>query len=167
MMSEFTYSNLSSVFDYNSKTGIIRWKVSNGKSVKEGDEAGYIRYDGYRNISYKYKNIPAHHIAWLFITGNFPEKHIDHINGNRSDNRETNLREVTFKENHKNKKLPENNKSGVIGVSMYMKSLKWQSQIRVNGKQIHLGYYEDFEEAVKVRLEAEKKYGFHINHGRK
>lgn len=82
----------------------------------------------------------------------------DHINGNRLDNRKSNLRVIKKEINPINCKKYKNNTSGVKGVSWMKKLNKWQSSIQVNKKSIYLGVYSDFDEAVRVRREAEKKY---------
>ena len=83
---------------------------------------------------------------------------VDHINGNRLDNRKSNLRIVTRQENMYNKSEYKNNTSGVKGVKWNKDRQKWQVQINHNKKRIHLGLYSDLEEAKQVRLQAEEKY---------
>tara|TARA_R110000764_G_scaffold28636_7_gene67423 strand:- start:1849 stop:2334 length:486 start_codon:yes stop_codon:yes gene_type:complete len=82
---------------------------------------------------------------------------VDHIDGNTLNNRKSNLRVCSHHENLMNRKKHKNNKSGVKGVSWYKNLNKWHAQIQCD-KKIHLGYYDDFDEAVKVRKEAEEKY---------
>ena len=91
---------------------------------------------------------------------------VDHINHDRTDNRIENLRLVNANENGKNQKASVRNKSGVVGVSWKKSKNKWHSQIMVNGKQIHLGFFDNIDEAKKARIDAERKYGFHENHGK-
>ena len=85
---------------------------------------------------------------------------VDHIHGKftRHDNRKNNLRIVTHTQNNWNKGKMVTNKSGYRGVSWSKSHGKWESQIECNHKHIHLGFFEDIEEAYKVRLEAEEKY---------
>lgn len=83
---------------------------------------------------------------------------VDHINGNVFDNRKSNLRVVTQQKNMMNQKSPKSNKSGVPGVSYYKKNRKWGVSIKVKGESIFIGLYENFEDAVKARKEAEEKY---------
>lgn len=105
-------------------------------------------------------------MAWLYIYGEFPDGEIDHINGNKADNRICNLRCVDHFTNMKNYPLPRNNKSGIIGVSWYKALSKWEAKIQHDGKSIHLGYFDDLDDAAKARKAAEEKYSFHANHGR-
>ncbi len=85
-------------------------------------------------------------------------KVVDHINGDKLDNRKCNLRICIQADNMKNQKKRKNNKSGYTGVHWYKAKNKWQVYIKINYKRLHLGYYDDLEEAIKVRKEAEKKY---------
>lgn len=91
--------------------------------------------------------------------------HTDHISGNTLDNRSVNLRSVTTQQNQQNCAVGKNNTSKVVGVGLTPKG-RWRAYIFVDYKQIHLGHYDNFEDAVSARKEAEKLYGFHENHGR-
>ncbi len=90
---------------------------------------------------------------------------IDHINGDKSDNRISNLRLVTMNQNMMNKKKYSSNKSGIVGIAKRSDTNSWRAQISVKGKAIKLGSFKTREEAINARLAAENKYGFHINHG--
>ena len=92
-------------------------------------------------------------MCWLF-----GYKGYDHEDHNPLNNRRCNLRPATKSENAHNKSKQHNNTSGVIGVCWKKNENKWKAQIVVNNKQISLGYYQNKEEAIKRRLEAEKKY---------
>jgi len=93
-----------------------------------------------------------------FILGKKNGFDIDHINGDRLDNRKKNLRHCTHLENSRNRVLSKNNKSGIIGVHWNKKSKKWQAQIGLNFETKNLGYYEKKEDAVIARKKAELKY---------
>lgn len=101
-------------------------------------------------------------IYWLhrLVMNASDEIIIDHIRGEKSryDNRKSNLRSATKSQNCMNRKKPSNNTSSVTGVRWHKASNKWQVGIGVNGKQIYLGVYDDFDEAVRIRKEAEEKY---------
>lgn len=188
MAKEYPIEKLKNIIHYEPETGKLYWKprdmdmfsytknptaVYNGWCSKYlGNEIGSINGDGYvlleiRGRGIKKRNsFKAHRVAWALHYGEWPNGHIDHINGIRNDNRITNLRVVTNSENQRNIALKRNNTSGVMGVSYVKKSKKWVSRIKVEGKNIYLGVFENFEEAVSVRKAAESKYGFHENHGR-
>lgn len=108
----------------------------------------------------------AHRLIWKIVTGEDPDL-VDHINGDASDNRWFNLREVSRRENGLNRPLPANNTSGVLGVRLDKRSQKWMASIKVNGIDKHLGTFADIEEARAVRMKAEREFGYHPNHGRR
>lgn len=83
---------------------------------------------------------------------------VDHINHDPLDNRKCNLRLCTQRDNMANRKVQKNNSSGVTGVTWYSRTNKWRAYIYKNYKKIELGYYNDFDKAVEVRKQAEKKY---------
>lgn len=154
-----TYKRLCEVLDYNPKTGIFRWKESRGR-VKAGDIAGCKCEDGYIRIRIDSKIYLAHRIAWFYVHGYFPENLIDHKNRNEYDNWIDNLRETSSQCNLRNSGNYKRNKSGVKGVSWYKVTKKWQVQICINQKDKHLGYFDDFDEAVIARYEKEKEIGW-------
>lgn len=102
------------------------------------------------------KKIVAFHRLVMRVSNN-NNKEIDHINRKRKDNRKENLRKTSRQQNSMNRSLQKNNKTGVIGIREVSGIRKWKVTIDSNRKKIHLGYYTDFEEAVKIRLIAEKK----------
>lgn len=128
--------------------------------------AGCKQMDGYIKIGVNGRHYKAHRIAWLLIHGYWPEE-IDHINGDGYDNRLSNLREVTHKENQRNQKLLSNNKSGTCGVFWKKQDSVWGAQIKINGRQKHLGYFKDKSDAILARKAADREHGFHENHGRR
>lgn len=94
-----------------------------------------------------------------FVLNNLDKsKEIDHINRKPWDCRKINLRIVSHRKNSINRGLQSNNTSGITGVSWSKDRNKWEVHIRINKKRIHLGRFENIEEAIKVRLEAEAKY---------
>lgn len=90
---------------------------------------------------------------------------IDHENHIRNDNRIENLRLVSSKGNKKNTTRRCDNTSGVTGVHWFKRECKWKVQIKVDGKQRHLGLFDNLDDAVAARKAAERQYGFHENHG--
>jgi hypothetical protein len=96
----------------------------------------------------------------IFRTGTYPKCQIDHIDGVSVNNRFSNLRELKQRGNKINKGLDNTNTSGIKGVSWHKQHEKWQAQIKVNFKFIHLGLFETKLEAAIARRQAEIKYGF-------
>lgn len=136
----------------------------NGKPLKTKPHK-----DGYTYVSINGERYTAHRISYSLQVDRClkPDEIIDHVNGDKQNNSLFNLRVVSQKINMKNQKRRNTNKSGVTGVRWDKDIKKWRSMIVVNYKATHLGYFEDFGEAVAVRKAAEAKNGFHINHGRK
>lgn len=132
-----------------------------------GKRAGEISggASGYRICRILGQNIRTHRVMWAMKNMRWPEGHIDHINHDRSDNRIENLREVSCAENHKNRSMSPNNNSGINGVFYNNGKKKWTARIKVLGKSIHLGHFDNIEDAERARSGADKEYGFHKNHG--
>jgi HNH endonuclease/AP2 domain len=112
------------------------------------------------------ERVLAHRVVWALTYGEWPQGEIDHINGDRTDNRIENLRLVSGAENQRNKKRYTRNKSGVAGVSWHASTGKWQAQINVAGRQVHLGIFDRIEDAAAARKAAEQQHDYHQNHGR-
>jgi hypothetical protein len=115
---------------------------------------------GYKVGRLSGSRVYSHRIIAAIVWGYYPEE-VDHINGDRADNRLLNLRSCSRSQNCKNLKLPSDNSSGHIGVGR--KDKGWRA--RIFG--IHLGTFENIDDAIAARKEAEAKYGFHPNHGRR
>lgn len=162
--------------DYASVQGILTWKQNDlilphlrGKHA--GSLCVYLKCYLWRKITRTFNGkVQAHgyhRVAWLVHYGTWPEGHLDHIDGDSGgNNRITNLRVATYSENSRNKKVYKSNKSGVTGVLWQKRISKWTAQIKNNGRQIHLGCFTEINDAVSARKSAEKKYGYHENHGR-
>lgn len=121
---------------------------------------------GHRSGGMFSRTYHAHRVIWLLAHKEWPKGQIDHINGDASDNRLVNLRDVTASENLRNQRRAWNNTSGVLGVSWNRPCGKWRAQIMSGGRNIHLGQFDDIDDAITARKAAEKKYGYHENHGR-
>lgn len=108
----------------------------------------------------------AHRIIWKIVTGKDPD-FIDHKDGNPSNNKWSNLREGGAQMNAKNQAIPSQNTSGIMGVHWHSTNKRWTANIRVEGRLKHLGTFESKEAAAKARIAAEKKHGYHPNHGKR
>jgi len=116
--------------------------------------------NGYLGGAVLGKNYLAHRVIWKMITGQEAEE-IDHINGDRTDNRRSNLRAVSRRENAKNKKRYANNSSGVSGIDFDKRRGVWR--VRVGKKQV--GSFESLLDATEARARAKSERGYHTNHG--
>lgn len=108
----------------------------------------------------------THRVAVAMSNDCWPPEEVDHINGDRLDNRLENLRPASRTQNARNQKVPFDSLSGAIGVSFYSRDGTWHAKISTGGRNIHLGYFPTKAQAVAARKEAERRYGFHENHGR-
>ena len=112
----------------------------------------------YTKITIDYKNYEPYRLAWLYMTGAWPTKFIDHINRDRTDNRWSNLREATYAENNRNTSIRSDNTSGYKGVSWHKFKSKWRAEIKVDSISKHLGYFSTKEEAYAAYIQAAKLY---------
>ena len=132
------------------------WSGSSGRKSKNGV---YFSARMSRKSTEGNKMKMLHNFIWELHNGVIPEGYrVDHINQKPWDCRYENLRLADKSLNSINADLRENNSSGVTGVSFNKQLMKWHSYIRKNKKQKHLGYYANFDDAVKKRLEAERIY---------
>jgi len=150
-----TQSKLKELLDYDPETGLFTWKVSR-QGVKKGSVAGSDSHDGYIKIKIDGKDYYAHRLAWLYEYGYFPENGLDHEDRIKHHNWIKNLREVSNQCNMRNTGNPSTNTSGVKGIYFANKAQKWRARMKLNGKNSHFGYFEDFTEAVAHRLAAEQ-----------
>ena len=149
-----TQSRLKELFSYDYKTGNFTViKNRKGSSKKIGDLLGSKNFAGYLEAAIDAKKYYLHRLAYLYMTGSFPEGNIDHCNRNKSDNSWKNLKVVTQQENLENNILPRKHGSlGYRGVHRYKD--KFRAKINHKGKQIHLGQFATIEEASQAYLKA-------------
>lgn len=148
-MSNLTAKQLRELVYYCDGTGVFTSKRS-GKTLGGKTAQGYVA------IGLNYKRYLAHRLAWLYVYGEWPKEQIDHINGNRADNRVENLRAASNAENQQNlvKAKKSNKSSGLLGAYWHCQNNCWKSQIKLNGKLYHLGQYNTAEEAHAAYLKA-------------
>ena len=175
-LDNFSVDLFKSLLDYNPITGNLIWKKRPRSSFPSlGDckawntkysckPAGCLNGKGYCQLPVNGIKYLAHRIIYFMFHGIMPD-FIDHIDGNRANNKIDNLRSVTHSENLKNSKLYSTNTSGFTGVYWCNTSKKWKSTIKVDGKAVHLGCFDSVRDAADARLDAGIKYGFHANHG--
>lgn len=149
-----TQDRLKSILLYYRHTGRFIWLVDAARNVKAGREAGRLS-NGYVRITIGGNQFSAHRLAWVYVHGEWPTGSLDHINGNRSDNRIQNLRIANKFENGQNRCLNSNNKSGFTGVTR--SGDKWRAAITIRGKFQHLGFFEDASDAANAYRTAKQK----------
>ena len=157
---DLTGETLQGLLAYDPETGEFRWRVSRG-GVEAGAVAGCVDREGYVVIRINGMQFKAHRLTWLYTHGVWPDHQIDHLNGNRSDNRFANLRDVSGSMNSQNQvRAQKNSTSGFLGVSLHKASKRWKAQIMANGQSQHIGYFKSAEEAHAAYLAA--KLRFHL-----
>lgn len=156
-MSKITADELRTALVYDANLGTFIWLIRPSKAIKIGYIAGALDDKGYITIGINKRIYKAHRLAWLYVTGEWPNGLIDHIDGNKSNNSFANLRVVNESGNSQNVRRPnKRNKSGFMGVIFYQN--KWRASMTVNGKTKWLGDYATPEEAHQVYLEAKRKH---------
>lgn len=156
-MSGITQSRVRELLNYDPESGELCWRISRGNRIPAGKvikcvgNHGYIvvRIDGVLHL--------AHRIIYLYMTGNFPERFLDHVNGNRTDNTWANLREASLFENSQNTKIRSDNRSGIKGVYRPRGKDFWIARINYKGQHHHLGVFstkQDAGEAVRGARDA-------------
>lgn len=145
---------LKDLLRYEPETGRFFW-LTTTRTMKAGTEAGYRNpKTGYWIIRLGGKNYRRARLAWLYTTGRWPADQIDHINGNKIDDRIGNLREANTSQNHGNLSLSRANTTGFKGVSWHKRIRRWQASIRVRGRLRFLGSFSTAEEAAAAYEQA-------------
>jgi hypothetical protein len=141
-----TQSELIDIFDYSDGNLIFkknRWKSKAGKIAGSRDSKGYLR------VRINWNTYSIHRLIWLYHHGSFPKNLIDHIDGDRTNNKIENLREATHFENNINCSKNLNNTSGYKNVTWRKDKKKWQVKCNYKGKTHLGGYFVDLSDAVK------------------
>lgn len=141
-----TAGRLKELFAYNAETGIFKRRVRTSNAVGAGDIAGSLS-DGYLRICIDGQSYKAHRLAWYYVHGTWPSGQLDHINGNRSDNRIANLREATQSEQNANAGRRSDNTTGYRGVSFHKASGKYTARVMRGGKLVYASYHDAPEDA--------------------
>jgi len=177
-MATLTYAQVASVLKCEPDTGCLYWlprplsmfTTHNAFATWNTRYAGKPALTGMTPAGYCTGRIfnkcfYAHRVIWLLETGEWPKDQIDHINGDRSDNRISNLRQVSNAENARNMKRRKNKPDGVTGVYWDKLTQKWRAQICDSGRRIHIGLFDDMETAAAARMAKQTELGFHASHG--
>lgn len=138
---------------YDPQTGILVWKTSK-RGIAAGTPVRGKRPDGYIRVNIRGEMHYAHRIAFVLMTGKWPERHVDHIDGDPSNNRWANLREATPSQNLANSFRP-NKTSSLKGVSRSRD--RWRATISIDGKARHIGVFATKDEAHAAYVDVAKK----------
>ena len=148
-------SDARKFFSYDPETGEVTRRLTTGTRSQAGAVVGSDDMHGYLTVRFGKRSYKIHRLAWLIAHGCWPVGDVDHINGMRSDNRLTNLRDVSRGVNLQNQRKAPNNKStGVLGV--YADKGKFYARISIQNKSKHLGTYATIAEASAVYVAAKR-----------
>lgn len=164
-MQRYDAKQLREILDYDPLTGVFRWKARPDGPTQwnnrwAGKEAGSIDgMYGYRLIGLFGKTYRANRLAWAYIHGRWPAGVIDHVNGIRTDNRISNLRDVSKSVNGQNQRTAtrKNRSTGLLGATFDKRKKKFRADINVNGKARHVGYFATAEAAHLAYLDAKRR----------
>lgn len=159
--SKLTAERVRAAFDYDGATGVFRWRTTHTNSKKKpGDYAGSIDRLGYVRITIDGERHLAHRLAWLHVHGEWPSMMIDHVDGNKSNNRLDNLRDVSRSVNGQNQKRAQrNNRTRTLGVTRRSgnHSKPFQAYITTAGRAKYLGVFASEAEAGAAYLDAKRR----------
>lgn len=145
--SKISLESLRRVLSYDAEAGVFTWKVSTSNRAPIGSVAGAISGQGHRYISVFGENVSAHRLAWFYTHGEWPVGNIVPINGKRDDIRLVNLKAETAAETARKSEARATSRSGVKGVCWQQDKQKWIATITRNYKRVHLGYFNNLEDA--------------------
>jgi hypothetical protein len=155
----FSGQLLEWLFSYDPQTGhFTHLTARGGRSGGIGAAAGTRANTGYISIKLPDRHVLAHRLAWLWMTGKWPDGEVDHINGDRADNRWCNLREATRSQQAQNGAKRSTNNSGRIGVFFDKHRKKWTACVTLHGRAVFRKRYDAFDEACAAREAAEQKH---------
>jgi len=158
-----TQARLKESLFYSPVVGVFEWRRP-GRRVRRGFLAGGVNGNGYIRVRVDGRSYPAHKLAWLYMTGEYPSGVLDHIDGDRSNNAFNNLRLATCAQNSHNMRLHRTSTTGVKGVTMVRG--KYEASIRKNGVYAFRKTFETLEEAEEaIRVKREELHGEFANHG--
>jgi hypothetical protein len=170
---------LRKVLDYDPETGFLTWKERGVDTFKKASYAlrWNRRYAGMRAFTHTTTNgykvgmvfglvMLAHKVAFAIHHGRYPERQIDHINGDKTDNRALNLRDVSCGENAKNKPIGKRNTSGHMNITWDRVRSQWEVRVKTEKRAVFVGRFRCLNQAVAARNEAHARLNFHPNHGR-
>jgi hypothetical protein len=153
-MTSLTADLLREIVRYDKDTGKFTWLANRGTRARAGHEAGSLS-NGYVTIKLQGKVHKAHRLAWLYMTGAWPVMSIDHIDGDKANNKFSNLRDVSRSANLQNQIRPQaGNRAGALGVTPHRSG--FQARIQTGKTQKYLGTFQTAEQAHAAYLDAKR-----------
>ena len=183
---EISIETLRRLVDYSPETGAMVWREATPDMFTDGKKHSAVtrcaiwnaKYPGKPALTYREPGRPyaygdilgqkcyAHRAAVALMTGEWPDV-VDHIDGDKTNNAWSNLRSGSKSDNAKNCYLRADNASGHPGVYWDAARGKWAVEIFVDRKKVHLGRYDDLDQAAAVRQNAQSAHGYQVRHGAK
>lgn len=156
---KLTWERLNELFHIDPTNGVLIWKKNTGKKRMIGKIAGDLNHRfGYVCICIDRVDYKRHRLIWFYVHKQWPTADLDHIDGVRDNDGILNLREATRSQNTWNSAIPRTNKSGYKGVCWNKRANKWRAYIKAYDVWHHLGHFDNIEDAISARKQAETQY---------
>ncbi|MDN8047581.1 HNH endonuclease [Burkholderia multivorans] len=152
-----TAERLRELLAYDPVTGKFTWRMRPSNRVHVGDEAGHVGGNGYVQIRVDGAMYQAHRLAWLYVTGRWPVRFLDHRDLDRSNNRFVNLREANDEQNAANSPRRRHGHVGLKGVGYHRSTGRYRARIRRGNREYHLGLFDTPEAAHRAYQEASRR----------
>lgn len=159
-------ATLRELFNYDPDTGLFTRLKRVSQRGLVGTVAGCVNVNGYVHIKIACRGYKAHRLAWLYMTGEWPEHEVDHEDRDRTNNRWKNLRAATHKQNQENRTPRHDSSSGITGVLWSNRDQAWRVTICIEGRKRHIATRKSLEEAAAIRAAAALKYQTHSPYAR-
>lgn len=159
-MRELTAARLRQLVAYDPISGLFEWRSLRFSAICPGSRAGRLNDRGYVVFKLDQREYRAHRLAWLYVTGSWPVNQIDHINGDRSDNRFSNLRDVDGHVNAQNKRVAAStNRTGLLGVIHRPRNTKrpFVARVQAGDQVLHIGSFVTAAEAHLAYVEVKRR----------
>ena len=158
---DLTAQCLRELLNYDPETGIFTRKVRTAQRHQVGDRADFVitggNQKGYYRVGILSRRFLAHRLAWLYVHGEWPAQDVDHIDGDRGNNRIANLRDVPNQINRENMRGPrKDNKIGLLGVSRH--GARWEARVQSSGKLVYREDFDTPEEAHSAYIVAKRQH---------
>jgi hypothetical protein len=153
-----TPERLNELLEYDPDTGVLRWRTTGKGRRLDRIAGGFNKGPGYLYVGVDGSLRLVHRVIWAMVTGEWPTSLVDHINLDKLDNRWANLRAANPSESCANRAIGKGNTSGFKGVTRESRREVWVAQIVVNRKHIHLGRFDDPEQAHAAYVAAAARY---------
>lgn len=149
-------NTIRSFLNYDAETGFLLWSKSPASRICVGDRAGRKNTNGYRYVKICGVTYLEHRLIWFYVFGEWPRQQIDHIDGDKSNNRIDNLRDVGESINKQNRRAARvDSRTGVLGVRLN-KSGKYETKIKAGDRRLYVGSFDTLEEAHRAHIEAKR-----------